>query len=116
MRLITVGFIIGFSALTTAAMADTTKNMIADAIGQITYLSQACGTYKINENKLTEVLANAGLTMADLEDGDYKAPYLFAIALASEIAADMSMAGTCYHLKNRFGAEGYTVVDLVVPK
>jgi len=105
------------------APADTTKSLIIDALSQAQLLADYCPFVKVNETRMTEVLKNAGIKRSDLfrlgdqieDSNSYKGPVTYGASFATEIQADMSIKGVCYHLKVRFGPEGETITNLVIP-
>jgi len=121
MRKLISGFIATLLLATPASAGEfapdnTAKSLIVDAISQVFTLADLCPFFKINENRLGVLIVEAGLIPADFgQDGTYFGPFLYGRNFANEIAVDMSTKGYCRHLKTRFGPEGETIENLVIP-
>lgn len=97
-----------------ASATDDVKRFVADAVGQVQWLAQTCGRHPISDKRLRRLLSDAGMRVADIDDGGrFHGAYVAGRALANEIGADMSLQGVCYHLKARFGPDGAVVPGLV---
>ena len=121
MRKLISGFIATLLLATPASAGEfapdnTAKSLIVDAISQVFTLADRCPDFKINENRLGKLMIEAGLVPTDFgQGGTYFGPFLYSRNFATEIVADMSIKGYCYHLKIRFGPEGETIENLVIP-